>query len=116
MFYIAKCIFYLFILLIQPRIINISTDSSSLNILSLLLLHLSQKVERTNILLKTYKILDCFSFIYFGHLIQQIFFIYKIFFFDKILSISFTSIFNQPFPFKIVQWTINLFLIPSLNL
>ena len=47
-FYIWHNIYYSFILLIKSRIFNISIDSSSLNILSPLLSHLPQIIERTN--------------------------------------------------------------------
>ena len=44
--------FYLLMLLIQLRIFNTSTLSSSLNILSLLLPHSLQITERTNVFIK----------------------------------------------------------------
>ena len=47
-FYIWHNIYYSFILLIKSRIFNISIDSSSVNILSPLLSHLPQIIERTN--------------------------------------------------------------------
>ena len=47
-FYIWHNIYYSFILLIKSRIFNISIDSSSVNILSQLLSHLPQIIEKTN--------------------------------------------------------------------
>ena len=52
-FYICKC--YSFILANKPRMLNISIDSPSLNVLSLLLSDLPQKVERINVLLVIYE-------------------------------------------------------------
>ena len=50
-------IFHSFRLLINPRVFNISVDSSSLNMLSSLRPHLLKIVKRTDVLLKMYNIL-----------------------------------------------------------
>ena len=51
-------------------IFNIWIDSSSLNMLSLLLLHLTEKVERANVLLQIYEILDILDLVCFTHLLE----------------------------------------------
>ena len=51
-------------------IFNIWIDFSSLNMLSLLLLHLTEKVERANVLLQTYEILDILNLVCFTHLLE----------------------------------------------
>ena len=60
-------IFYSFTLLGKSITFNISIDSSSLNIVLLLLPHLSQMLERTNSSIKMYEILGFlnFSFAYY---------------------------------------------------
>ena len=60
-----------FIILIYIRIFNISIDTFSLDFLSLLLSHLAQKVERTNILFHMYEILGFLNLVYFTHLLQK---------------------------------------------
>ena len=49
---------------------NISIDSFSLNIFSYLLSHLSQMIERTNVLLKIIDILELLNFLYLLRLAQ----------------------------------------------
>ena len=50
------------ILLIKPRIFNISIDSSSLNAFSSSFLHLLQIIERTSVFSKRYYIFGFFKF------------------------------------------------------
>ena len=52
-------------LLIKPRIFNISIDSSSLNIFSYSFPHLLQILERSNVLLQIYDILGYLNSLYF---------------------------------------------------
>ena len=52
----------LLILLIKSKIVNILIDSSSLNIFSSLLSHLSQIMERANVLLRIQAFIEAFNF------------------------------------------------------
>ena len=62
-------------LLIKPTVFNISIDSSSLNIFSSLLPHLSQITERNNFLSKICYILGFLNCLYLLELMQKTFFI-----------------------------------------
>ena len=55
---------YILVLLIKPRIFDISVDFYFLNVFSSLLSNLLQIIERTIVLLKTYGILEFLSFLY----------------------------------------------------
>ena len=92
--------YYLFMLLVIPIILNISIDSSFLNICSSLLQQLLKIIQRANVLSKIYDILGFLNFLYLLHLIQYIFFSslpFSILFIKKIFSFELSKIFQYHF-------------------
>ena len=65
-------------LLIKPRIFDISIDSSSLNFFSSSFLHLLGITERTNVFSKMYDILGFSNFLYLPQITKYNFFIFLI--------------------------------------
>ena len=63
-------------ILIKPITFNISIDPSFLNIVSLLLTHLRQIIQKTNVSLKMSNILGALDFRHLLYLIQQIYTFY----------------------------------------
>ena len=78
---------------IQPRIFNISIDSSSLNIFSSLSLHLLQVIERTYIFFEKYDILGFPNFICLPQITQYISFIFLII--ENVLVLFYHSFYNH---------------------
>ena len=89
--------FYIFwcfsILLIKPRIFNISIDSSSLNISSSSFSHLLQIIERINIFSKRYNVLVFQIFYTYRKQCNAIFFIFLVI--QNILILFYHSFYNH---------------------
>ena len=63
---------------IRPRVFNISTDSSSLNIFLIFNFNLLQVKERTSVFSKMFDILGYSDFLYLPQIMQYSFFIFLV--------------------------------------